>query len=443
MSSSTNESINYQPNNNYTVDKFTKNNSPILANEITIEQEKRKNAEVSPILHTNKTLSISSGLNAMELITESIKDNNSDEGNKEEVAPLLSNRSLLNRAYNKYFNDLIGNNTNDNNEGNKSVRTNNNNVSIVSIDNYIMYNMSIVSSSFEIFSNLSNEKISKAVLPVRLVDIIKRTVGKDVIDALADRPEKLKGKKLLKSKRKNDDLKKRSLMKATKSQCDKPLKRVFNGWKREVLQKVLYDKIKEAKINELSYKKSLSLSYYDKVDREAISKNYSIKYPMKLSYHEDKASIKDKELSYMNPISLSYQKCNKKNNDGLLSFKHILALSYYEDSKELYKKTFDEESLSFKKPVSLSYKEKKNTFDKDTLSFNYPTSLSYKDNRENYDEGKMSFKQPVKLSYNESKTSFNESFKQIASKVIRCSYNDKAYNKNASDKDFSEQTIFL
>ena len=437
LSSSTNESINYQPNNNYTVDKFTKNNSPILANEITIEQEKRKNAEVSPILHTNKTLSISSGLNAMELITESIKDNNSDEGNKEEVAPLLSNRSLLNRAYNKYFNDLIGNNTNDNNEGNKSVRTNNNNVSIVSIDNYIMYNMSIVSSSFEIISNLSNEKISKAVLPVRLVDIIKRTVGKDVIDALADRPEKLKGKKLLKSKRKNDDLKKRSLMKATKSQCDKPLKRVFNGWKREVLQKVLYDKIKEAKINELSYKKSLSLSYYDKVDREAISKNYSIKYPMKLSYHEDKASIKDKELSYMNPISLSYQKCNKKNNDGLLSFKHILALSYYEDSKELYKKTFDEESLSFKKPVSLSYKEKKNTFDKDTLSFNYPTSLSYKDNRENYDEGKMSFKQPVKLSYNESKTSFNESFKQIASKVIRCSYNDKAYNRNASDKDFS------
>ena len=87
--------------------------------------------------------------------------------------------------------------------------------------------------------------------------------------------------------------------------------------------------------------------------------------------------------------------------------------------------------------MSLSYKEKKNTFDKDTLSFNYPTSLSYKDNRENYDEGKMSFKQPVKLSYNESKTSFNESFKQIASKVIRCSYNDKAYNKNASDKDFS------
>ena len=79
------------------------------------------------------------------------------------------------------------------------VRTNNNNVSIVSIDNYIMYNMSIVSSSFEIISNLSNEKISKAVLPVRLVDIIKRTVGKDVIDALADRPEKLKGKKLLKS----------------------------------------------------------------------------------------------------------------------------------------------------------------------------------------------------------------------------------------------------
>ena len=106
-------------------------------------------------------------------------------------------------------------------------------------------------------------------------------------------------------------------MKATKSQCDKLLKRVFNGWKREVLQKVLYDKIKEAKINELSYKKSLSLSYYDKVDREAISKNYSIKYPMKLSYHEDKASIKDKELSYMNPISLSYQKCNKKNNDAI------------------------------------------------------------------------------------------------------------------------------
>ena len=459
LSSSTNESINYQPNDNYSVDKFTKNNSPILANEITIEQEKKK-IEESPILHTNNNLSISSGLNAMELITESIKDNNSEEGNKEEIAPLLSNRSLLNRAYNKYFNDLIGNNTNDNNEGNKSVRTNNNNVSIVSIDNYIMYNMSIVSSSFELIANLSNEKISKAVLPVRLIDIIKRTVGKDVIDTLADRPsEKLKGKRLLKSRR-NNDLKKRSLMKATKIQCDKPLKRVFNGWKREVLQKVLYDKIKEATLKELSYNKSFALSYYDKVDREAISKDYSIKYPMKLSYHEDKASMKDKELSYMNPISLSYRKCNKNNNDEL-SFKHILALSYYEDK---HKKTFDEETLSFKHPLSLSYKEKKNTFDKDTLSFNYPTVLSYKDNRKNFDEGKMSFKYPVQLSYKENKFSFNEdtlSFKQqaslsykdnnipskeesskqssnqIASTVIKCSYNDKANNKNAIDKDFS------
>ena len=444
--------------------------SPSHNFEITIEQSKRKLIDGSPMLHTNNNLSISSGLNAMELITESNKDSNSDDGNKDEALPIPSNRSLLNRAYNKYFSDLVGNET----EGNKSVRTNNN-VSIVSIDNYIMYNMNIVSSSFELIASMSNEKLYKAILPVRIVDVIKRTVGKDVIDCIAERP-----KEELKAKRNCDDSKKKSLLKATRRQCGKPLKKGFDKWKREVMRRELYEKIKEGKMNEIYEKKCFKLSYYD--NRELSCKEFSIKYPVKLSYCEDR-TVKD--CSFMKTVGLSYKEDNEKKNDEL-DFRHLGGISFYEDKRESKKlsfkkvgrlsykenmNSFDERKLSFKQPVSLSYKENKNGFDEDNLSFKQPVSLSYKNANYFFNEETISFKKPVSLSYSENNNQFNEetmSFKhpvslsykesntlsqkqplhfnnitnnnnnQISTNVIKCSYNDKCNNNNnIIDKYFS------
>ena len=473
LSPSQNESFNLYPNVNYAISKFTQYNSPIFVSEITIEQNKRKLTDGSPITYTNNNLSISSGLNAMELITDSNKDSNSDDGNKDEALPIPSNRSLLNRAYNKYFSDLIGNNET---EGNKSVRTNNN-VSIVSIDNYIMYNMNIVSSSFELIANMSNEKLSKAILPVRLVDLIRKTVGKDVIDCIAERPT-LKGKRVLKSKRNYDESKRKGLLKATKRQCEKPMKKGFDAWKREVMRRELIEKIKEGKKKELSEKKMFALSYYD--NREEVSKGFSIKCPVKLSYWEDnrkngneyefkhlggisfyedkrdnkelsfkkigrlsykenKFIFDEDKLCFKRPVSLSYKENMNTFDERNLSFKQLASVSYKEN-----KTCFDEEQLSFKQPVSVSYNENNNNFNKDTLSFKQPVSFSYKETNNNFNEDTLSFKQPVSLSYYEMNNTWkknpisqsNNNNNQIATKVIKCSYNDK-YNNNIIDKDFS------
>lgn len=181
------ETYSYRPSSAYYKNKNNQNNKPITLtnfniscikpkriyeidyNILGVSYKKKKNSD--ELIQTDKEqneikthYSICSGLNVIEVINNN--ENTIEEGNvirntEDSNNNLPSNRSLLNRAYNKYFYDLIGNtNTSSNNllegESNKSL-VGNPNISIVSIENYILGNMIITSYSFEIIQNIKNK----------------------------------------------------------------------------------------------------------------------------------------------------------------------------------------------------------------------------------------------------------------------------------------------
>lgn len=180
------EAFSFRPSSEYFKNKNNQKNKPITLNNINISCVKpKKNYEIDndvigisykkkknsdKLIQTDKeqnkiNYSISSGLNNIEIINNnenSVEEINAIRNTEDSNNNLPSNRSLLNRAYNKYFYDLIGTSSNNLLEGesNKS-NIGNPNISIVSIENYILGNMIITSSSFEIIPNskINNDEI--------------------------------------------------------------------------------------------------------------------------------------------------------------------------------------------------------------------------------------------------------------------------------------------